>query len=499
VAKEMRVVAASLHMEGDAARWYQVHKIQAGIESWDVFTHSMLENFGAEAYPKAMRGLLSLKQDSTLAEYNKQFEELRYMVAMHNSKMDETFFVTQYIKVLKTELQSPVQTMLPQSVNRAMLLADIQQETLDKSKFKSFKQPYQSKDKASSSKGDGKQQGTTPDLSKERQLREYRKLNGLCYACGEKFEPGHLAKCAKRQAMQLNAVTTDDMNMTLSDEVLEQLQKEDDALQGLCHLSLNAVSGADGNNCMKVRAIMNNKLMLLHIDSGSSHCFINSAMVNCCGLQQTACVPAKVTMANGDSLHSDTMVLGVPWWANGHSFSTNMRVLDLGPYDAILGYDWLSHHSPMECDWVNKTMSFMDRGHRVLLQGDNSQLAPVTEVCRLQVDKWLKGNEVWSFVLLQQVTNPDPALIQPAVAALIEEFQDIFSDPKNLPPSRPYDHHIPLVPRAIPVNARPYRYSAYHKTEIEKQVQSLLEVGLIVPSVSPFASPVLLVQKKDGS
>jgi hypothetical protein len=49
------------------------------------------------------------------------------------------------------------------------------------------------------------------------------------------------------------------------------------------------------------------------------------------------------------------------------------------------------------------------------------------------------------------------------------------------------------------VNSRPYRYSPFHKNEIEKQVKALLESGLIVPSVSPFASPVLLVKKKDGS
>jgi hypothetical protein len=70
---------------------------------------------------------------------------------------------------------------------------------------------------------------------------------------------------------------------------------------------------------------------------------------------------------------------------------------------------------------------------------------------------------------------------------------------KQLRPPRQYDHHIPLIPRSMPVNARPYRYSHFHKNEIEKQVVSLLEYGLIVPSVSPFASHVLLVKKKDGT
>jgi hypothetical protein len=75
----------------------------------------------------------------------------------------------------------------------------------------------------------------------------------------------------------------------------------------------------------------------------------------------------------------------------------------------------------------------------------------------------------------------------------------LFVVPTGLPLVRMYDHHIPLLPGSIPVNSRPYRYSPFHKIEIKRQVIELLTAGLIVPSASPFASPVLLVQKKDGS
>jgi hypothetical protein len=96
-------------------------------------------------------------------------------------------------------------------------------------------------------------------------------------------------------------------------------------------------------------------------------------------------------------------------------------------------------------------------------------------------------------VVVEEDAVPKP------VAQVLEEFQEVFAEPTELPPHREYDHAIPLIPRVVPINSRPYRYSPLHKDEIEKQVKELLESGLITTSTSPFASPVLLVQKKDGS
>lgn len=81
---------------------------------------------------------------------------------------------------------------------------------------------------------------------------------------------------------------------------------------------------------------------------------------------------------------------------------------------------------------------------------------------------------------------------------MLHKYEHLFADPTALPPKRNADHSIPLIPGAQPVKVRPYRYSPIQKTKIEKQLKQMLAQGVIRPSTSSFASPVLLVRKKDG-
>jgi len=110
-----------------------------------------------------------------------------------------------------------------------------------------------------------------------------------------------------------------------------------------------------------------------------------------------------------------------------------------------------------------------------------------------------KGNDISAFAIVDMLDTPTSAPIPAPVQNLLHEFSTVFHKPATLPPARVYDHTIPLLPSATPVNSKPYRYSPLHKDEIERQVKELLTAGLITHSTSPFASPVLLVQKKDGS
>lgn len=57
--------------------------------------------------------------------------------------------------------------------------------------------------------------------------------------------------------------------------------------------------------------------------------------------------PKQVKLPNGEILVTDLMVPQLGWWIDGHTLYSDVKVLELGVYDAILGYDWLKRHSPM--------------------------------------------------------------------------------------------------------------------------------------------------------
>lgn len=64
---------------------------------------------------------------------------------------------------------------------------------------------------------------------------------------------------------------------------------------------------------------------------------------------------------------------------------------------------------------------------------------------------------------------------------------------------RSHDHKIPLKSGSLPINTNPYKCPFVHKTEIENIVKKMLTSGIIRHNCSPYASPVLLVKKKDNS
>ncbi|MCO5561479.1 hypothetical protein L7F22_015100 [Adiantum nelumboides] len=88
------------------------------------------------------------------------------------------------------------------------------------------------------------------------------------------------------------------------------------------------------------------------------------------------------------------------------------------------------------------------------------------------------------------------------LSKFLNQFQDVFIEdiPGELPPKRGDDDHvIELIPGSSPPNKPPYRVSRAQQEESMRQVNELVEKGMVRPSSFPFCSPVLLVHKKDGT
>ena len=81
-----------------------------------------------------------------------------------------------------------------------------------------------------------------------------------------------------------------------------------------------------------------------------------------------------------------------------------------------------------------------------------------------------------------------------------KDFPVVFPEElPGMPPDREIEFLIELLPGTGSISKRPYKMPAKDLDEIKKQIKELLDKGYIRPSSSPWGSPVLLVEKKDGS
>jgi hypothetical protein len=82
---------------------------------------------------------------------------------------------------------------------------------------------------------------------------------------------------------------------------------------------------------------------------------------------------------------------------------------------------------------------------------------------------------------------------------VVNQYDEMFKEPKGLPPIRGIQHEIQLQQDSPLPNIGMYRMSVMENAEIKKQIQELLDKWVIVPSSSPCGSPIVLVPKKDGT
>ncbi|KAJ9507410.1 hypothetical protein QJQ45_006347 [Haematococcus lacustris] len=203
-------------------------------------------------------------------------------------------------------------------------------------------------------------------------------------------------------------------------------------------------------------------------------------------------------------------------------------------YDVLLGDDWLFANKAI-LSYKGKTLSLSAAGKTAVTLpcpavaapkyvGQCSAVRPTPAflinalkakpelISATQASRWLLkgGRAVVALVMTEgsasaspgtpndQDNQHIPAAIKAELQTLLNEYSDVFKPLTDTPPERPVGHTIPLVPDARPPVTPMYRLSKPEQEELKRQIQDYLSKGMIEPSSSPYAAPILFVQKKSG-
>ena len=78
----------------------------------------------------------------------------------------------------------------------------------------------------------------------------------------------------------------------------------------------------------------------------------------------------SVIVANGDRVLSKSACNGFGWEIQGERFETDLRLLQFGGCDVVLGVDWMKGVSPINFDFNTMEVSFeKERKRMTLIRG----------------------------------------------------------------------------------------------------------------------------------
>ncbi|GAU25735.1 hypothetical protein TSUD_216660 [Trifolium subterraneum] len=527
-----RVRLASIHLDGLALQWHLNYMRQKFdiYPSWQQYISDVTTRFG-EAYEDPLSSLLQIKHVGKIQDYIDQFE-----LALTQVNMIPEHSLSIFLAGLEHHTQMHVRMFNPTSIAHAANLAKLHESSnppsqRNASRFSPFNKtqgvfakpnstlpfPSSTSNNSSSSSPTNSSNSSTPKSTSNRPIRTFsaaemndRRAKGLCMFCDGLFTPGHQVKHRRAQILVMEI---EDDDIVTAEPIADPILSESEPVHDFEHpqLSLQALNGVANYQTMRVTGMHEKKLLHILLDSGSTHNFLDLEVAKSLGCKLEAIPPLSVIGGGGHQLEAAFVCKGFKWQLQQVLFTADVIVLPLGCCDLILGIQWLKSLGPILWDFDKLQMEFTTHGKKFVLRGakvpgfkliNNKSFAQAVqkgaELCFLSISH---DAPCLTFPTCHVMQTPElQSPLHPAIVDLILKFEDIFNEPGQLPPPRPgFDHRIPLKEGAEPFNLRPYRFSLIQKDIIDKLVQDMLDQGIVQHSNSLFASPTILVRKKDGS
>ncbi|GJW43518.1 putative reverse transcriptase domain-containing protein [Tanacetum coccineum] len=250
--------------------------------------------------------------------------------------------------------------------------------------------------------------------------------------------------------------------------------------------------------------LLNNHYASILFDTGADRSFISTAFSSLINIAPTPLENCyDVELADGKLVGIDTIIRGCTLNFLDHPFNIDLMPVELGSFDVIIGMDWLRRcHAVIVCDeklvqipYGNETLTFCGNESS---NGRESRLTIIS--CSKAQEYMAKGCQVFLAQISAKKEEDKSEGKQIKDVPIVRDFPEVFSeDLPGLPPARPVEFQIDLIPGAAPVARAPYRLAPSEMKELSDQLQELSDKGFIRPSSSPWGAPVLFVKKKDGS
>jgi len=139
---------------------------------------------------------------------------------------------------------------------------------------------------------------------------EERHRKGLCYSCNAKWSRGHVCEGGPKLFLLEEMEEVEDVDP--ASLVVEELVSNANNTETDPEISLNAITGTPTPKTMRLIGVLKNQQVIILIDSGSTHNFLDSKLAALLGLMPKNEEVIRVKVANGQEIVSSGRNDGVP-------------------------------------------------------------------------------------------------------------------------------------------------------------------------------------------